>query len=126
MLRKGNKIYFDEETKKGVFKYSFYIDVDRKEVVFSEDCKTFLDSIKECILGKSKGNLATLNIYYKKDEFKDIFCSRMLKLGKGNRLMDTIYFTVPSGLKVSDVSRSCTYSKLSFLIERNLEGYLIA
>lgn len=111
-------LYFDEmmNSSGGVMKYSFYLDLKNKKVVFSNECSNFLNNLKEYVLNKGRERLVTLSVYNVKSDFERIICLDMLDLGYNGCMMDTACYQIPKSLTIESINDIFNYDKvLSFL-----------
>lgn len=111
-------LYFDDMTNSSgrVLKYSFYLDLKNKKVVFSNECSNFLNNLKEYVLNKGGERLVTLSVYNVKSDFERIICLDMLDLGYNGCMMDTACYQIPESLTIESIDDIFNYDKvLSFL-----------
>lgn len=118
----GNNIYFD------YYRYgvggklahgnSFYLDLENNKVCFeSGDCVNFLANIKDIVLGKSKINIASLEVYRSKSFFESIICRGVLGLKFCGHSMEHNGYRVPSSLTEEDFNEIFNFEKVRSLIE---------
>lgn len=100
---------------------TFIIDLNKKGVVFSDECLSFLDNVKNCIVCGNDNNLVTLSVYRSKAVFENVICRGILDLEYRGCIMDTVCYEVPSNLKESDFNEIYNFLKVRCLVEQYYE-----